>query len=170
LIPDGVTPQDVYFYYYPPDQEMESAKLRLVYLGYYMPDWSGRNNATFAIARGLEVRTEPPGATGDLWGVSCLDEDYSIVNQMLKYLKLGFGRVTDQVCEAINAGIMTREEGLELVGRYDGQCDPSFVRRFCDYLEISEEEFWRVAESFRNLEIWQRDSQRGWRLNTEVSE
>ena len=45
----------------------------------------------------------------------------------LKYLKFGFGRVTDQVCEAINAGAMTREEGLELVRRYDGKCDRSFI-------------------------------------------
>ena len=65
---------------------MEAANLRLVYLGYYMPDWSGKNNAEFAINRGFEVRTETPDQTGDLWGYSSLDEDFSIVNQYLKYL------------------------------------------------------------------------------------
>jgi hypothetical protein len=167
LLPADVTPQDSYFYYYPPDEDMEAARLRLVYLGYYMEDWSGRNNAAFAVARGLQVRKEPPEMTGDLWGFTCLDEDYSIVNQFLKYVKLGFGRVTDQVCEAISAGAMTREEGLALVRQYDGRCDSSFIRRFCDYLEITEEHFWRVAERFRNEGIWKKDAQGRWQLQVE---
>jgi N-acetyl sugar amidotransferase len=167
LLPDDATPQDAHFYYYPPDADMEAARLRLVYLGYYMPDWSGRNNAKFAITHGLKTRSEPPEATGDLWGFSCLDEDYSIVNQYLKYVKLGFGRVTDQVCEAINAGVMTREDGLNLVRLYDGKCDPIFVRRFCAYLEISEDDFWRAVDRFRNRDIWRAMPDGDWQLQVE---
>lgn len=164
LLPADVSAQDAYFYFYPPDEDMAAAGLRLVYLGYYMRDWSGRNNAEFAIARGLKTRSEPPEMTGDLWGISCLDEDFSIVNQYLKYIKLGFGRVTDQVCEAINAGTMTREEGLELVRQYDGRCDGTFIARFCAYLEISENEFLDVVERFRNRGLWQSATDGSWRL------
>lgn len=164
LLPEDVSPQDAYFYFYPPDEDMEAARLRLVYLGYYMPDWSGRNNAAFALARGFRSRAEPPDATGDLWGVSCLDEDFSIVNQYLKFLKLGFGRVTDQVCEAINAGTMTREEGLDLVRRFDGRCDHAFVARFCAYLEITEDEFREVTDRVRNRDLWQGTADGQWQL------
>lgn len=168
LLPESVSAQDAYFYYYPSDNEMESACLRMVYLGYYMEDWSGQNNAKFSIERGLEVRNESPEMTGDLWGFSCLDEDYSIVNQLFKYLKLGFGRVNDQVCEAINAKGMTREEGLKLLDRYDGNCDDSFIRRFCHYIGISLEEFWEVAEQYRNHDIWEKDKNEQWKLTMEV--
>jgi len=164
LLPDAVSKQDTHFYYYPSDGDMEAAQLRLVYLGYYMPDWSGKNNAKFSIERGLKTRPETPDKIGDLWGFSCLDEDYSIVNQFFKYLKLGFGRVTDQVCEAINSGEMTREEGLELVKKYDGKCDQSFIKRFCQYLEITEEKFWEVASNYRNKNIWQSDQSGQWKL------
>src|SRR6185436_19984008 len=41
LLPHDVTAQDAHFYYYPPDDDMAAAQLRLVYLGYYMRDWSG---------------------------------------------------------------------------------------------------------------------------------
>lgn len=164
LLPQDVTPQQSHFYYYPPEEHMDAARLRLVYLGYYIPDWSGWNNAQFSKARGFRGRAETPEAVGDLWAFSCVDEDYSIVNQFLKYLKLGFGRVTDQVCEAINAGSMSREEGLELVRRFDGRCDASFIRRFCQYLGISEDRFWEVAETFRNRELWDRDDDGEWRL------
>ena len=168
VLPDDVTPQEMYFYYYPPDEDMEAASLRLVYLGYYMHDWSGRNNAAFALEGGFRKRTETPEMTGDLWGFSCLDEDFSIVNQFLKYLKLGFGRVTDQVCEAINSGSVSREEGLKLVERYDGACDRDFIRRFCEYLEIDEAEFWQVAERYRNREIWRKDAAGRWHLQVEA--
>lgn len=167
LLPKDILPKDVHFYYYPSDEDMSAAKLRLVYLGYYMPDWSGRNNAKFAIERGLEVRTETPEQTGDLWGFSCLDEDFSIVNQYLKYLKLGFGRVCDQVCEAISAGDMTREEGIKLLKLYDGNCDLSFIKRFCNYLNITEEHFSNVIEKYRNKNIWQQDSNNNWILHIE---
>ena len=171
LLTDADTRQDTHFYYYPPDEDMEHADLRLVYLGYYIPDWSGQNNARFAIERGLQVRTEPPEDIGDLWGVTGLVEDFRLVNQMLKYVKFGFGHVTDQVVEAINSGTMTREEGLKLVRMYDGKCHPAYVRQLCAYLGITEDEFRTVAESFRNPAHWRRDADGTLRpvwLNEEV--
>lgn len=168
LLTDDLTPQNTYFYYYPPDEDMEYAKLRLVYLGYYIPDWSGHQNGEFSIKHGLEVRKEPPEKIGDLWGFSALDEDFRIVNQMLKYMKLGFGHVTDQVVEAINSGMMTREEGLDLVRKYDGKCDSFYIERFCHYLGIDEAEFWEVAESYRNPEIWRRSATGEWQLKVDA--
>lgn len=167
LLDEHMTHQDTHFYYYPPDDDMQHANLRLVYLGYYMEDWSGHNNAQFSIQHGLKIRNDSPEKIGDIWGFSCLDEDFSIVNQLLKYLKLGFGRVTDQVCEAINAGMMTREEGLELVKKFDGKCDRSFILRFCNYLVITEDEFWKIAEIFRNQDIWEKDENGQWILKIE---
>jgi len=149
--------QDLHFYEYPPDSDMEYARLRIVYLGYYIQDWSGSNNARFAIARGLKTRPDPPEAIGDLWGFSSLDEDFRIVNQYLKYLKFGFGHVTDQAVEAINAGTMTRTEAIELVKQFDGCCDKRYVEKFCGYLGIPEDRFWEVAERFRNTSLWYRE-------------
>jgi len=163
-----VLPKDIFFYYYPSDKDMHAANLRLTYLGYYIPDWSGRNNATFSIERGLQVRTdEPPEMIGDLWGFSCLDEDFTIINQYFKYLKLGFGRVNDQVCEAINAGIMTRAEGLTLLNKYDGKCDSTYIERFCHYLGISRNKFNAVVERYRNKELWKKDSLGQWQVEYE---
>lgn len=167
LVPEGISSRNTHFYRYPSDEEMSSALLRLVYLGYYIPDWSGQNNAAFAIRHGLQIRDDPPEKIGDLWGFTGLDEDFRIVNQMIKHVKLGFGHITDQVCEAINAGQMTRNEGMELVRNYDGRCDPEYVQRFCRYLGISEEEFWRVVESFRDPDLWVRNASGCWVLQEE---
>lgn len=164
LLVKGIIEQDVYFYRYPGDDDMELGRLRIVFLGYYIKDFNKFRNSEFSIAHGLEIRHEPPEEIGDVLGNTALDDDFVIVNQMFKYLKFGFGQVTDQVCEAIRLGMMSREEAIELAKKYDGKCDRQYVKRFCDYLEIDEEEFWRVADRFRNRDIWEMDGNGQWRL------
>jgi len=164
LLNEDLQKKDIIFYDYPPDDDMQAAELRLVYLGYYIRDWSGRNNAKFAIDRGLHVRDEGPEHTGDLWGFTGLDEDFRLVNQMIKYVKYGFGHVNDQVCEAITSGMMTREEGIDLLKKYDGKCDQKYIKKFCDYIEISMDEFWKVVDGVRSKEVWSRKNN-NWVLN-----
>jgi N-acetyl sugar amidotransferase len=143
------TQQNLHFYNYPSEEDVEAADLKLVYLGYYIKDWSGWNNGEFAKERGLKVRTDAPENTGDLWGISALDDDFRLVNQEIKFTKFGFGHVTDQVMERIHAGVMSRDEGLELIKKYDGKCHPKYVERLCNYLEMSTNEFWKVVNQTR---------------------
>jgi len=164
LYGNGIGWKDLHFYGYPPEEDINHADLRIIYLGYYIRDWCGSNNAEFAIERGLQIREESPENTGDLWGFTGVDEDFRLVNQMIKYIKLGFGHVTDQACEAIADGRMTREEGIELVKKYDGKCAKKFINAFCEYLGISHKEFWDVVEAARGLHIWEKGETGEWRL------
>ena len=59
-------------------------------------------NGEFAVKNGLVTRNDPPEEIGDLWGISALDEDFRIVNQMIKFMKYGFGHGIDQVIDAIH--------------------------------------------------------------------
>jgi N-acetyl sugar amidotransferase len=149
FLDEYTTQQNLHFYNYPSEEDVEAANLRLVYLGYYIKDWSGWNNGEFAKERGLKVRTDAPENTGDLWGISALDEEFRLVNQKIKFTKFGFGHVTDQVMERIHAGVMNRDEGLKLIKKYDGECHPKYVERLCHYLEMPTNEFWKVVNQTR---------------------
>lgn len=149
FIGDDVMRQHLIWYYHPTNEEFEWAHIQMVFLGYFWPNFTKIDNAAFSIAHGLEVRTDRPQDRGALHPFEALDEDFVFVNQMIKYFKYGFGKVTDEVCELIRYGRMTREEGFELVKKYDGKCAPEYIKRFCDYLEIGEDEFWRVANSYK---------------------
>ncbi len=168
LLVDGITEQDTFWYRYPSDEEMEWANLRVVYLGYYINDFTRFRNAEFSVAHGLMIRDDPPEDIGDTYGFEALDDDFVVVNQMLKYLKFGFGKVTDQESEAIRLGTISRKDAVDRVGKYDGKCADRYIRRFCEYLEISEKEFWEVAESFRNKDIWEKNPLGQWRLKTPI--
>lgn len=170
LLTEGMVPKDVFFYCYPSDNEMEHAKLRVVYLGYYIKEWSLTYNAQRGIEKGLKVRPEPPEEIGDYFGVSALDEDFKIVNQMIKHIKFGYGSVTDQICIALNQGLMDRETAFEAVKLYDGKCHPRFVTSFCKYIDITEEEFWNAVESYRGKHIWEKDEKGEWRFTIKYPE
>lgn len=160
---------DLFWYRYPDVDEMEWAKLRVVYLGYYVRDFTRFKNAEFAIRHGLEVRDDPPEDIGDSYGFEALDEDFVVVNQMIKHLKYGFGKVTDQVSEAVRLGMMTQEEAFELVKKYDGKCATRFVKKFCRYLGISEQKFKAVVGRYRNKDIWKKDDHDTWHLVVNIS-
>jgi len=135
-------------YLYPVPEEFLAGGLNIIYLGWFLGDWSLVNNAMYSCASGLQIRTDNVTATGDLFGVTALDEDFTPINQMIKYFKYGFGRTTDYVNEEIRIGRMTRNQGIKLVERFDDNCSPDYISRYCDYLEISVELFWdKVRES-----------------------
>ena len=152
------------WYGFPDTQEVTDAHLRMIFLGYYFPDFDIYTNARIAIKNGLTVRENDPDKFGTLNNFEDLDEDFVPVNQYLKFLKFGFSRVTDEVCEYIRNGDLTREEGKDLIKKYDGKCAPELIKRFCEFIEISEDEFWSVAEDCRNPDIWERDNKDGWVL------
>ena len=98
------------------------AGIQIIYLGWFWQDWSLINNGAFSASYGLELREDSFKNTGDLWGCTALDEDWVILNQMIKYYKYGFGRVSDHVNEAVRRGSMSREEGIKLIEKFDGSC------------------------------------------------
>ena len=119
-----------------------------------MKDWSILNNAKYSSLNGLKLRSDVVENTGDLYGSMALDEDWVIINQMIKYYKFGFGRVTDYLNNEIRQGKIKREDAIKLVEKYDGKCDPKYIRSFCNYINISESEFWNIVSNFVNKKLF----------------
>jgi N-acetyl sugar amidotransferase len=154
LLSEEVQRQQILQYIYPSEQEMEVANLRITYLGYFWKDWSLIDNGNYAALRGLEIRREMPWEIGDPVGVTSLDEDWVTLNQMIKYLKFGFGRVADYVNEDIRNGRMTRDEGILLNEKYDGNCADHYIESFSRYIGISVEEFWLQVDKSVNTNLF----------------
>jgi N-acetyl sugar amidotransferase len=141
-------------YQYPSTEDFDAKELQIVYLGWFLGDWSIINNGMYATANGLEIREDHVRNTGDLQGVSALDEDWVTLNQMIKYYKFGFGRVTDYVNEEIRLGRMTRSEGIALVEQYDDSCSDEYIDSFCNYIGISVTQFWKKVHASLNRELF----------------
>lgn len=141
-------------YKYPTPDEFDRHQLQIVYLGWFLGDWSLLNNGMYSATSGLEIREDTVANTGDLYGVTSLDEDWVTLNQMIKYYKFGFGRVTDYANEEIRLGRMSREQGISLVEQYDDACSPNYIEGFSDYIGISVAQFWDKVYASVNTELF----------------
>ena len=113
-----------------------------------------RDNGTYSALRGLDIRREKPWDIGDPVGVTSLDENWVTLNQMIKYYKFGFGRVTDHVNEAVRAGLMSRDHAISLVEEHDGSCSPSYIESFCDFIDITVDDFWNHVRASVNRKLF----------------
>ena len=77
-----------------------------------------------------------------------------ILNQIIKYYKYGFGRVNDYCNEGIRFGTMTREEGVNLIEKYEGQISDNYIKDFCEYIDIPLSLFWERVNSIMNHELF----------------
>ena len=167
---NDIIEKDLFFFHY--DRErMEQEGFKGIWLQYYVKEWSQSQNAEFSIKYGLTIRPEyfDPYEIGTYAGYYQLDSDLVQVNQMLKYIKFGFGQCTDHACYDIRAGIITREEAIELARRYDGKCGIRYIKKFCDYIGISIDEFWKHANKFRGP-MWEKNSKGEWFLKNPIWE
>ena len=154
LLDTDVNEENLIGYRYPDVDEFEKNDLQIVYLGWFLGDWSLLNNAMYACSSGLKIREDVVENTGDLYGVTSLDDDWVTLNQMIKYYKFGFGRVTDYVNEEIRSGRMSRTYAINLVDKYDDSCDDKYIDSFCKYIDISTNLFWDKVHESVNKDIF----------------
>jgi hypothetical protein len=79
------------------------------------------------------------------------------IHDYLKYVKFGYGRASDHVSKDIRQGLMTREEGIEVVRKYDSVKPRRDLDRWLEYVGMTEEEFDQTADGFRDSRVWTRE-------------
>ena len=157
MLDAGFDPKDLLPYRFPTPEAFDAHSLQVVYLGWFLGDWSLLNNASYSCADGLTIRDDVVENTGDLYGVTALDEDWVTLNQMIKYYKFGFGRVSDYVNEEIRSGMLSREDGIPLLEAYDDACSDEYIASFSEFIGITVEEFWAQVHAEMNHELFYLD-------------
>ena len=155
MLEAGFEPKELLPFRYPSAEDFDKHGLQVVYLGWFLGDWSLVNNALYSLPDGLRIREDKVENTGDLLGVTSLDEDWVTLNQMIKYYKFGFGRVTDYVNEEIRLGRMSRERGIELVSEYDSACSDEYIESVCDCIGLNPTAFWDKVHASLNSDLFE---------------
>ena len=110
-----VTLEDMEPYVYPHDKELEVVGVRGIYLNNYIR-WDSKVQHELMIEKyGYETMAQQ--RTFDTYNdVDCFH--YSGIHDYIKFIKWGYGKVTDHACREIRLKRMTREEGIGMVRRY----------------------------------------------------
>ena len=159
---EGVSEKDLFFYHYDRNN-LEGKKYRGIWINYFLKEWSLHDNAIFAKKYGMIEREEPfdPNSIGTYVKYSQLDSDIVQVNQMLKFIKFGFGQCMDHACYDLRENRITRKQAIDYVKKYDGKCSELYIKKFCEYIEISIDDFWKTCNQFRGS-MWNKNLDKSW--------
>lgn len=164
---NGLTERDLYPYIMP-----EASDVTAYYFSYFFP-WDIHENARFAqdrmefeaawswesinaVWRG-STKTKIWGKSdGSFEGYDSIDDKIDDLDYYMMWIKFGFGRATRQASRLIQNGHLTREQGLELVEKYDGEFPQTYLDDVLAYLGMDLDELHETIDTHRNQEIWQK--------------
>jgi len=156
--------QDLRWLRFPSDDELDRVGVRGVYIGNFF-EWKPNEHARLMQRLyGLEFARQPFQRTYRT--MSNLDDMHENgAHDYLKFIKFGYGRASDHASKDVRDGLMTREQAIEMVRRYDHVKPTTDLARWFDYVGISEREFDETADTFRDPRVWWIDGDRWWKDN-----
>lgn len=161
---DNIQSHEMNSWKYPSDQDLYKLNLRQIYLGNYIP-WESNDHLKLVIENyGFEVSDEPFERTYRT-GSNLDDMHENGIHDYLKYIKFGYGRCTDHSSKDIRAGKITRSDGIKRSSVMD-PVKSKDLQRWLRYVNMSEDEFDRIADHFRDPRVWRWDSVNGWTKNS----
>jgi N-acetyl sugar amidotransferase len=160
----GLTAKDLAWLRMPSDQEFADSGTVGIYIGNFF-DWDPNKHTRDMVERyGFETAREPFERT--YRRMSNLDDMHENgVHDYMKFIKFGYGRATDHASKDIRSGYMTREEGVAMVRKYDHVKPMRDLKRWLEYVGMSEDEFDRIADGFRDPRVWWIEDGKWWKHN-----
>ena len=142
-------------YYYPPKEEVaKEVGLENHFFSYYKK-WIPQENYYYAVEN-CSFEPEPDGRSeGTYSKYSGLDDKIDGYHFYFAYLKFGHGRATSDAAHEVRDGHITREEAVALVKKYDGELPKKHFKEFLDYVDMTEDEFFKVCDRFRAEHLWE---------------
>lgn len=160
----GLTPKLMQAFTYPSDAQLETSHVRGVYVGNFVR-WDAQ--------RQIELMIE-------LYGYETADQERTFnryetvhchhnagVHDYIKFLKYGYGKVSDHASRDIRLKRMTREEGIALVRQYE-QKKPVDLGRFLQWVGMTEAEFFACVDRFRDPRAWEQ-REGAWALKDSIT-
>ena len=135
------------------------------YLGYYLP-WDPQECYYYSVRHtGFEANDERTEGTYSKY--ASIDDRVDPFHFYTTFVKFGIGRATYDAAQEIRNGKITREEGVQLVRRYDAEFPRKYFAEFLDYVDITEERFHELVDAGRSPHLW--TNERGaWELRHTV--
>lgn len=157
---EGLKPHDFIWAKYPTDEEIEKLGLRGIFIANYFGWKQILQLHKVQELYDFEIYDKPFDRTYRR------DSDVNDIHthgihDYMKYVKFGYGRATDHACRDIRNGVMSREQGIEMVREYD-HVVPGDIPRWLDYVGWKRSYFDEIADRFRDPRVWVKCENGNW--------
>lgn len=159
--------KDLMAYLPPKLEELERSNIEVHYLGYYLK-WVPQEVYYYAVENtGFKAR--PFRTQGTYSKYNSIDDKIDDLHYYTTFIKFGIGRATYDASQEIRNNHLTREEGIALVDRFDGEFPDRYFNEIMDYIEMDPSYFIELADKFRSPHLWGKNDKGDWALRHNVA-
>ena len=143
-------------------EELEKNNIQAIKMPYFL-NYNPQSNFYYAIEN-TNFEVNPEGRSeGTYTKYASLDDKIDGLHYYTWFIKTGRGRATGDAALEIRNKIITRDEGIALVKKYDGEFPKKYFNEILEYLDMSEEEFNKTIDKFRPNHLWKKNNSK-WEL------
>ena len=128
--------------------------MRYIILGYYLK-WIPQGSLLLCCEK-YRIHSRPFRTQGTFSKYNSIDDKIDDLHYYTTFIKFGIGRASYDASQEIRNNHMTREEGKNLVKKYDGEFPDKYFSEVMNYLEIKENNFFKICDKFRSPHIWKK--------------
>jgi len=150
---------------------VDETNIEVHYLGYYLP-WHPQGAYYYAVENG-GFQPSPERTPGTYSKYNSIDDKIDDFHYYTTFIKFGLGRASYDAAQEIRNNEISREEGIALVKKFDGEFPTRFSEEIFSYLSIPTHEFPvasknfeqpmmdreyfdHLTDTFRSPHLWQR--------------
>ena len=153
---------DLEYYKIPNLRSLKKAGIKGKHFFSYYKKWTPQENFYYCVEntgfRPNDERTE-----GTYSKYSSLDDKMDGFHYFMRYIKFGLGRCSEEASHEVRDNHITREEGIKLMMKYEGEFPKKYFQDFLEYLNISEKDFWRIVDKWRPKHLWHKKNNK-WKF------
>jgi N-acetyl sugar amidotransferase len=156
------------YYALPKIEDFEKKEIEMSWYGYFH-NWIPQENFYYA-SKNYNFEVNPSGRSEGTYNkYASLDDVTDPLHYYMSYMKFGIARATSDAAHEIRDGHITREEGVQLVKRYDHEKPLKSLQATLDYLNITSKDFDAISDGFRDRRpnLWKKTNQ-DWELKHAV--
>ena len=128
-------------------EKIEKTGVQVHYLGYYLK-WHPQSCYYYAFEHG-GFEASPERTPGTYSKYNSIDDRIDDFHYFTTFVKFGIGRATYDAAQEIRSGDITRDEGVALVKKFDGEFPERFADEIFEYISIRPEEFPEASKNFQ---------------------
>lgn len=149
-----------------PAEDMNRSNIQVHYLGYYLK-WTPQEVYYYAVEN-TGFKPRPFRTQGTYSKYNSIDDKIDDLHYYTTYIKFGIGRATYDASQEIRNRHLTRDEGVALVNRFDGEFPDNYFNEIMDYLEMDPNYFMSLCDEARSPHLWAKIDGK-WKLKHNVA-
>lgn len=143
--------------YLPADhKDLEAHKIEVHYLGYYLK-WTPQESYYYSVEN-VGFEANPVRTEGTYSKYNSLDDKIDGFHYYTTYIKFGLGRASYDAAQEIRNKHISRDEGVALVKKYDGEFPERYFKEVMEFIGLKQERFMDLCDQARSPHLWTKEN------------